>query len=195
MLAKINLNKTLLFNILLTILSVFGIVFFFRTETNIFFRWGVLILLLFSAWRIYLRDSSPVLFLVGFINITLLFNFSLFNSNTINSLASLVLVFIIVVFLFRYHHIRSDFKLGNTLRIYSGLLGLIVTELFYVLTFFPIEAKNKAILIVLFFWIYDEFVVGYEFKSLSRGFAILITTIFTIIFVTLALTFPYKLGL
>ncbi len=194
MIIKQNLPKILLFNIALFCLSLVGIVFFFKTETNLIFRWGILLLLLFSAWRVYLKDTSPILFVIGFINIALLFNFHAFSNNSANAAISVIGVFVMVLFLFSYHHLKSSFP-KPTLAIYAGLLGLSVSELFYILTFFPIEAKNKAILIVLFLWIYDEFVVGFESKSLSKGFAILITAIFTIIFVTLALTFPYKLGL
>jgi hypothetical protein len=187
-------NKTTVFNFILIVLAVIGMTGFWLTETSQIFRWGIFALLIFSLWRVYLKDTSPILFVVGFINTTLLFSLDLFQNKSLNSFLSVLGIFIMMIFLFNYHHLKSKLENKSFLSVYSSLLGLMVGELFFVLTFFPIEAKNKAILIVLFLWIYDEFVVGFEAKTLSFGFTLLMSAIFILIFVSLALTFPFNLG-
>lgn len=175
-------------------LVVISLYFFWMGETSELFRLGIALLALFSLWRLYLNDKSPLVYLIVFIDMVILFKYVAAQALISASIIGIITTFVLIFLLFIYHHQEIFHKERSALIGYASLAALMVAEVFFVLTFFPIEVKGKAILAVLFIWLIDEVIANFKLEKLNRGFIISVITIFLVIFGTLALTFPFKIG-
>lgn len=188
---KLNNQKYL--DTFFTLISIVSIIFFYAIETNRFFEIAIAIILAYSLWQLFKKDNSPFLFVIGFIINSVLFYYS--EIKTINITSASILIFAVILFLFSYRHkkITHIVKPKIIFNIYTILLGMLVAELFYILTFFEIASKNKAILVILFMWFYDEIYESYEQGKLTKKFTASVSLIFLVVFIILSLTFPFKL--
>lgn len=188
------LNKLNLFYIPLVILTILSLGIFWKSETNEIFRLGIGLLTIFSLWRVYVRDKSPLVYLIIFLDTSLLFKFVANQALIQVSIISVVATFVLIISLFIYHHLDVFENINMSLIGFASLASLMVAEIFFILTFFPIEPESKAILIVLFAWLIDEIMANFKLRTLNRGFLVTVVTIFFVIFGTLAITFPFKIG-
>jgi hypothetical protein len=194
MLKRPLISKANLDTLILALLGLAGLYELLIIEQNIFFKIGIIALFLFSLWRIYYQDSGPILYLITFILLTILFRLTSIQATFQASVINIIIAFILIVFLFSYRHRDIFGNLDYKFWGYGCMLAFLVSEIFLILTFFPIEIKSKSILIVLFIWIYDEVIIEYKLKKLPNRFIILIMFIFSLVFTVLTLTFPFKIG-
>lgn len=193
-----NNFRSLVLDACMAIIAVMGIIGFWSTEQNGFMRIGIGALLLFSLWRLVRKDNAPALFLIGFIDATVLFRSTTGQMPyTLSNQVAAVLIFAIVLFLFAYRHarFRHHHFVTRLFSLYNSLLALLVGELFFVLTFFSIEAKNKAILLVLWLWFYDECIESLEENKLTPQTAMTSALLFALLFIGISLTFTFEMGL
>ena len=188
-----SLKQFHIFDIILGLLAIISIYGFWVVETNNFFKIIISILLVISIIMVLAKHNGSILFVVGFIASSVLYR-AIELGYISNAIASLI-IFFIAVFLFYYRNITSfpKFSVKKIFSVYNSLIGLLIAELFVVLSYFPIEAKNKAILIILFIWLYDEIIERNSTNELSRKYAITVSVIFSIILIIISLTFPFKL--
>jgi hypothetical protein len=188
-------NNVYIFDAILILLVGASSLYFWLTEPSQFFKIAIGLLLLFSLWKLYKLDNSPLLFVSGFVMSTILFRLA--SDGVIPSVIAAIVLFATIIFLFDYRQIRkmTIHPVNQFFSIYNSLLGLLIAELYYVLTYFPIEAKNKAMLVVLFLWLYDECIESFEDGRLNRQFILVVSAIFGILFLTLVLTFPFQPGI
>lgn len=187
--------KSIYLDISLAILTVLGLIGFWLTQSNILLKITITILLLFSFWRLLKKDNASILLVVGFIDTSVLFQLSTSKVIVNNSLAT-GLIFAVILFLFAYRHARQNHQhfIARLFSVYNSLLALLISELFFILTFFQIDSKNKAILVVLWLWLYDELIESVEEGKLTKEFARLITILFATLFIAISLTFNFVLG-
>lgn len=182
---------------IVVLLAGFGIYVFWTFEPSTILRFGIALLLIFSLWRIIQKDNAPALFLIGFVDTTVLFRIIDGQLTfTLSPNIAAIVLFCIVLFLFAYRHVRFSHHhfVTQLFSIYNSLLALLIGELFFILTFFNIDAKNKAILIVLWLWLYDELIEGLEENRLTQRFVLTTTSLFAILFIGISLTFTFITG-
>ena len=193
-----NNIRSIVLDVCIACFALLGIIGFWSTEQNDFMRIGIGALLIFSAWKLIRKDNAPALFLIGFIDATVLFRSTTGQMPfTFSNQVAAILIFGIVLFLFAYRHARFDHHhfVSRLFSLYNSLLALLVGELFFVLTFFSIEAKNKAILLVLWLWFYDECIESLEEHTLTQQTIMTSAVLFTILFIGISLTFTFEAGL
>lgn len=192
-----NNTKSIILDICIASIALMGIIGFWATEQNQFMRVGIGVLLVFSLWKLIRKDNAPALFLIGFIDATVLFRSTSGQLPfTFSNQVAAVCIFVIVLFLFAYRHarFRHHHFIARLFSLYNSLLALLVGELFFILTFFSIEAKNKAILLVLWLWFYDECIESLEENKLTRQTAVTSAILFAILFIGISLTFTFEVG-
>lgn len=180
----------------LFLLAVGGLVGFWLTQPNIFLSISITLLILFSFWRLKKHDNAPMLFVVGFVNSSILFGLSS-GGNRLMNIISAGAIFGIVLFLFAYRHARFSHRhfINQLFSTYNSLLALQVGELFFVLTYFQVDPKNKAIIIVLWLWIYDEIIEAIEENKMSKKLAGYLALIFAVLFGAVLATINFEPGL
>lgn len=192
-----NNARSLALDACMAIIAVLGIIGFWTTEQSSFMRIGIAVLLLFSLWKLVRKDNAPALFLIGFIDATVLFRSTTGQLPiTFSHQVAAILIFIIVLFLFAYRHarFRHHHFVTRLFSLYNSLLALLVGELFFVLTFFSIDSKNKAILLVLWLWFYDECIESLEENKLSPQTVMTSALLFALLFIGISLTFTFETG-
>lgn len=166
---------------------------FFRSESS---RLLEAIIGFTAVWSIYLALTKRLelaIILTGFLATTALFD--LVDLGTLSSpLASLIFI-ILFSFLFYLFHfgealVPENLKNHQT-KIYAGLCLLLTAEFFMALKFFPIDAKNKSILIILFFWYINQIFHFQSLKKLTAGIAINLTLVFLIMLTAILYTLPF----
>lgn len=190
------INFSTLSKLLFVLLILSGFWIFWIGEDYSFFKYAIAILLIYSIWRSLKNDSAPLLFTSAFILATDLFKWTTDSVGNPTVIATLA-IFVIFMFFFSFRHsstVHHHF-IKRLFSVYSSLLALIIGELFYILTYFNIETKNKAILIVLWFWFFDEIVEALEENNLSPRVWKVIGTIFIILFVAISLSMSFSNGL
>lgn len=187
------INFSTLSKLVFVLLILSGFWIFWIGEDYSFFKYAIGILLIYSIWRSVKKDSAPLLFTSAFILATDLFKWTTDSVGYPTAIATLA-IFIIFMFFFSFRHsstVHHHF-IQRLFSVYSSLLALIMGELFYILTYFNIETKNKAILIVLWFWFFDEIVEALEEDNLSPRVWKAIGTIFIILFVAISITMSFS---
>ena len=192
MLKKI-INLSALTKLIFVILVLGGFWIFWIGEEYSFFKYSIGILLAYSIWRSIKKDNAPLLFTSAFIIATDLFKWAINSTGASTAIATLA-IFIIFMFFFSFRHSSTEHHhfVKQLFSVYSSMLALLMGELFYLLTFFNIEAKNKAILIVLWFWFFDEIIEGLEENNLSTKTWKAIGTIFIILFIAISMTMSFS---
>ena len=193
-----NNVRSIILDVGMAFIALIGIIGFWSTEQSVFMRAGIGILLLFSLWKLLHKDNAPALFLIGFIDATVLFRTTSDQMPfTLSHQLAAILIFGIFLFLFAYRHARFRHQhfVVRLFSLYNSLLAVLIGELFFVLTFFSIEAKNKAILLVLWLWLYDECIENLEENKLTRQTVVTSAVLFAILFIGISLTFTFEAGL
>lgn len=175
------------------ILILGGFWIFWLGEEYLFLKYCIGILLFYSIWRAIRKDNAPLLFTSAFIITTDLFKWATnsVGSTTVTATGAMFIIFLFF-FAFRHSTTKHNHFIGQLFSVYSSLLALLMGELFYLLTFFNIEAKNKAILIVLWFWFFDEIIEALEENNLHARAWKVIGTIFVILFVSISMTMSFS---
>lgn len=195
MLKKV-INLSTLSKLVFVLLVIGGFWIFWIGEDYSFFKYSIAILLAYSIWQSVKKDTAPLLFTAAFIITTDLFKWATNSAGYLTALATLA-IFVAFMFFFSFRHSSTlhHHFIKRLFSVYSSLLALLMGELFYILTYFNIETKNKAILIVLWFWFFDEIIEALEENNLTPKTWQVIGVIFMVLFVAVSLTMSFSNGL
>ena len=192
MLKKI-INFSTLSKSIFALLALGGFWVFWIGEDYSFFKYAITILLIYSLWRSIKKDNAPLLFTSAFIIATDLFTWAT-NSFGYSTALTTLAIFVVFMFLFSFRHSNTQHHhfVNKLFSVYSSLLALLMGELFYILTYFNIETKNKAILIVLWFWFFDEIIEASEENNLTNKTWKVVGIIFIVLFAAIGLTMSFS---
>src|SRR3989344_2190304 len=186
MLRKV-INLSTLSKLVFVLLVIGGFWIFWIGDDYSFFKYSIAILLAYSVWRSAKKDTTPLLFTSAFIITADLFKWATNSVGYLTAIATLA-IFIVFLFLFSFRHSNTlhHHFIKRLFSAYSSLLALLMGELFYLLTYYNIETKNKAILIVLWFWFFDEIIEALEENNLTAKTWKVIGVIFVVLFVAIS---------
>ncbi|TSC92773.1 MAG: hypothetical protein CEN89_475 [Candidatus Berkelbacteria bacterium Licking1014_7] len=172
---------------LLLVFFVANFALFIQIETFILLK---VVLTFLSIWFLALffkNDWDFLIILENFLLATILFYF--LDTGLLSHVwAYLIFVVLSLFYFFAIHWNKSEIDDYKKHIIYIGLLSLLMTEAFAFLKFLPIDSKNRAIILVLIFWYFDQIYFYYRAKTINKMIVFNLTAIFLIIFVIIIST-------
>jgi hypothetical protein len=155
-----------------------------------------LLMLFLTVWAVCLALKGRTEFLViltGFL--ATVYIFVLLDFDLMVSWLATVVFVPLYFLLFHLFHSRDWGKIlsdkWKIKSIYAGLACLIATEFFLILKFFPIDEKNRAIIIILVFWYFNQVYHYHSRNRLKMGVMVNLTATFLIIFGIIMYTLPF----
>ncbi len=166
---------------------IFGVASFYLTEGSRLIK--VLISLL-TASAIYLfikKSRELVLIVASFLAGAGIYG--IIDAGVVNELvATIIFLFCFLVLFYLFTTLSEK---DSRVNMYFALLAFLSTELFVVLKYFPIDGKNKAILLTLLFWYFSQIYFYQSNKKLKSMIVFNLTLVFIVIFAVIVNTLPF----
>lgn len=175
------------------LLVIAAFIFFLVSEEFTFLHLIIFLVLIFSFYKAYKGEDEFLVF-VGMFLVFQAFFGAITRISLLNGISSILLAIFILYFLtlLNKDHIQTGELRPKDFWAFSWLLILLVLELFFTLSFFPVNNANKAILLTIFFWFYAEAMRARIETRFSRQFMIYLTVVFVIIFSLLVFSIPFE---
>jgi len=166
---------------------VFGIVAFNLTEGSRLIKILIGLLTLSAIYLFIKKNRELILIVTSFLAGAGIYG--ILDAGTIDELpATIIFLFCFLVLFYLFTTLSEK---DSKVNMYFGLLAFLSTELFVVLKYFPIDGKNKAILLTLLFWYFSQIYFYQSKKGLKPMVVINLTLAFVIIFAVIVNTLPF----
>ncbi|KKP88736.1 MAG: hypothetical protein UR93_C0009G0024 [Berkelbacteria bacterium GW2011_GWA2_35_9] len=167
--------------------------YFITSNEFTYFHLTITLALIFSIYRAIVKHNEYLVF-VGMFLIFDAFFISLARITLVNSFSSLILAGLVFFFttVLNEQYIKNKLLQAKDFWAFNWLLILLTLELFFTLSFFPVNTFNKAILLTIFYWFYTEAMRARIETRFNRKFMIYLTIVFVIVFSLLVFSIPFE---
>lgn len=167
--------------------------YFVTTSEFTYFHFTITLALIFSIYKAIVKHNEYLVF-VGMFLIFDAFFISLSKITLINSFSSLILAGLVFFFtsVLNEQYIKNKLLLAKDFWAFNWLLILLILELFFTLSFFPVNTFNKSILLTIFYWFYTEAMRARIETRFNKKFMIYLTVVFLVIFSFLVFSIPFE---
>ena len=171
----------------------FSYYYFITSSEFTYFHFTITLALFFSIYRTIVKHNEYLVF-VGMFLIFDAFFISLSKITLINSFSSLILAGLVFLFttVLNEQYIKNKLLQAKDFWAFNWLLILLTLELFFTLSFFPVNTFNKSILLTIFYWFYTEAMRARIETRFNKKFMIYLTIVFVIIFSLLVFSIPFE---
>ena len=170
-----------------------SLIYILSIEEFTFFHLAIIGLLCFSIFKSIKGQNEYISFLTMFLVFDAYLNLIL-SSSVISNYSSLFIAILVFFFVLQLNktYIQTKELKAKDFWAFSWLLVLVILELFFSLSFFPVNTTNKAILLTIFFWFYIEAMHARIETRFSKTFMLYLTLVFLIIFSILVFSIPFE---